>query len=111
MSEAQGAPRHDPLVAVRQPNFAVYMFSRLLYGVGQAVLEAAMAWQVYAISGSALDLGLIGLIRFAPALVFSVIGGAVSDTYNRRLGVILADTVTVAFGGALAGPRFHGSPS
>lgn len=54
------------------------------------IVQAAIAWQVYEISGSTLQLGLIGLVRFVPALGVSLIGGAVADVYDRRRIVLLA---------------------
>jgi MFS family permease len=57
------------------------------------LIQAAVAWQVYAISNSALQLGLIGLVRFVPALGMSLIGGAVADSYNRRNIILISQLV------------------
>jgi MFS family permease len=59
------------------------------------MLQAVIAWQVYALSGSALDLGLVGLVRFAPALTMSMISGVVVDTYDRRIILLAAQAVPV----------------
>lgn len=109
MSElTQAGPnrRHDPLLVLRQRNFSLFLVSRLLYGVGQSVMSAAMAWQVYEISGSPLNLGILGLVRFVPALLLSVVGGAVADTYNRQRIVILAELVPLICGMTLAVASF-----
>jgi MFS family permease len=66
------------------PAFRLYSLSRICATVGQSMLQAIIAWQVYALSGSALDLGIVGLIRFVPAFALSLISGAVVDTYDRR---------------------------
>ena len=76
--------RHDPLAALRQPNFLLYAVSRVFAGTGQSLLQAVMAWQVYDLSHSSLNLGLLGLARFFPALGASMIGGLVADTLDRR---------------------------
>jgi MFS family permease len=78
------APRHDPLAALRQPAFAFYSGSRIFSTLGQQMLQATMAWQVYQLTGSALSLGLLGLARFLPALSISMVGGMVADTFDRR---------------------------
>ncbi len=57
------------------------------------MLQAIIAWQVYALSGSALDLGLIGLTRFVPALVLSLVSGVVVDTYDRRRILLIAQAL------------------
>lgn len=51
---------------------------------GTAVESAAMSWQVYALTGSALPLAFLGLFRFLPSLLISFVGGAVADTRDRR---------------------------
>ncbi len=82
------------LAAVLQvPAFRLYSSSRIAAAVGQSMLQATIAWQVYALSGSALDLGLVGLVRFLPALTLSLVSGVVVDTYDRRVILIAAQCV------------------
>ena len=69
MSESDqppAAPKHDPLEALRQPAFAFYSGSRIFSSLGQQLLQATMAWQVYDLTGSALSLGLLGLCAVLP---------------------------------------------
>lgn len=65
------------------------------------MLQATIAWQVYAISGSALDLGIVGLVRFAPALGLSLISGAVVDTYDRQRILLGAQAIPVITSGLM----------
>jgi MFS family permease len=82
------------LAAVLQvPAFRLYSGSRVAGAVSQSMLQAIIAWQVFALSGSALDLGLVGLIRFAPALALSLVSGAAVDTYDRRRILLAAQVV------------------
>jgi MFS family permease len=83
----------DLAAVLRVPAFRLYSASRIAAAVGQAMLQAIIAWQVFAISGSALDLGLVGLVRFAPALALSLISGVAVDTYDRRKILQAAQTV------------------
>lgn len=93
---------HADLRAVVQlPAFRFYLLSRLTANVAVTLLQAVIAWQVYAISGSALDLGLIGLVRFIPALATSLVSGAVVDTYDRRLVLLLSQIVPLLATGAM----------
>lgn len=78
---------------VRLPAYRFYATSRAAAGVAMTLLQAVIAWQVYAISASAFDLGMIGLVRFVPSLAMSLIGGAVVDAYDRRAVLIVAQTV------------------
>jgi len=86
-------PRHDPFEALRQPNFSVYLATRLLATVAMTLLTASIAFHVYEISGSAFQLAMLGLVRFVPSLGLSLVGGAVADRYDRRKIVIAAQTV------------------
>jgi hypothetical protein len=85
----------DLAAVLRVPAFRLYSISRVTAGIGQSMLQAIIAWQVYALSGSALDLGLVGLVRFVPALSLSLISGVVVDTYDRRRILLMAQAVPV----------------
>lgn len=54
-----------------------------------------VAWQMYDITRSAYDLGLVGLAQFVPALALCLIVGQVADRFDRRL--ILVGCLLVQF--------------
>ena len=82
--------RHDPLQALRQPNFAIYAGGRLFATIAMTLLNATIAYQVYDVSGSAFQLAMLGLARFGPSLGLSLVGGAVADSHDRRKIVMAA---------------------
>jgi MFS family permease len=51
--------------------------------------SVAVAWQVYQITHSALDLGLTGLALFLPGLIFMLAAGHAADRYDRRKIILL----------------------
>src|ERR1700674_3906371 len=67
---------------------------RLLFTTGWAANTAnqmqavAVGWLIYDLTGSALALGLIGLVQFLPPMVLSLIAGHVVDRSSRRLILI-----------------------
>src|SRR3954454_7396210 len=67
--------------------------SRIAAAMAQSMLQAIIAWQVYELSNSALDLGLVGLVRFVPALVLSLFSGALVDAYDQRRILLAAQSV------------------
>lgn len=69
---------------MRLPAFRAYVISRAASGASMTIVQAVIAWQVYAISGSTLQLGMIGIVRFVPALGAALVGGAAADVYDRR---------------------------
>jgi MFS family permease len=66
-------------------NFDFYVGVRVAQMLGLSIQTAAIMWQVYELTGSALPLALIGVIRFIPNLILSFIAGAVTDVHDRRL--------------------------
>ncbi len=67
------------------------------------MLLVALGWQMYDLTGSAWDLGLVGLAQFVPALVLTLPAGQWIDRHHR--GRILAGclAVRVLAAAALAG--------
>jgi MFS family permease len=57
--------------------------SRLLSGAASQMLMVAIGWRMYELTGSAWDLGLVGLFQFVPALVLALPAGHVADRYHR----------------------------
>ena len=48
------------------------------------MLTVAVGWQVYSLTGSALDLGLVGLVQFLPAFALVLVVGHIADRFDRR---------------------------
>jgi MFS family permease len=96
---------------MRQSAFRDFAASRFLSGVALTLLRAAVAWQVYEISGSAFHLGMIGLAQFLPALALNLIGGAAADAYDRKRLVVLFQLVPIACSILLAFASFQREPS
>ena len=44
----------------------------------------ALGWQVYAMTGSAFQLGLIGLAQFLPVALLVFVAGHAADRYDRQ---------------------------
>src|SRR5688572_29334049 len=63
--------------------FMNFWFSRLAGGAGNQMMMVAVAWQMYDLTGSAWDLGLVGLLQFMPALVLTLVAGHVADRHHR----------------------------
>ena len=86
---------------LRVPAFRLYTISRIGASIGQSMLQAIIAWQVYEISGSALDLGIVGLVRFLPAFALSFVSGAIVDTYDRKKVLLLAQSIPLFSSGVM----------
>ncbi len=57
--------------------------ARLTSTAGQQMLMVAVGWQMYELTGSAWDLGLVGLYQFLPALLLTLVAGHAADRWHR----------------------------
>ena len=69
---------------LRHRPFMLYWGARTCASLGFMVLGVAVAWQMYALTGSAFDLGLVGLMQFLPMAVFMLVAGQIADRHDRR---------------------------
>lgn len=68
----------------RVPGFTRFWLVRVALTGAYQVLSVAIGWQMYAITGSAFDLGLVGLLQFLPRFALVLLAGGVVDRYERR---------------------------
>ena len=77
--------------------------------IGDGIFLVSMAWQVYDLSNTPTALSIVGVAMTVPQIVFLLVGGVVSDRFDRRRVMIGADALrmlSVAILGvlSLAGP-------
>ena len=65
-------------------SFLAFWLARVCTASGYQMLNVAIGWHLYALTGSVLDLGLAGLFGFLPRLLFMLHTGHVADRYERR---------------------------
>ena len=82
-------------------SFCIFWCVRFLGISAYQILTVAVAWQLYDITSSALDLGLFGLFQFLPALIFALPAGQAVDRYNRVHIVTLCLIVQAGVGACL----------
>jgi MFS family permease len=70
--------------------------------MGFQMLGVAVGWQLYELTGRALDLGLVGLVQFVPMVLLTLVVGQVADRCDRRLIVIVCEIAKAAVAAALA---------
>jgi MFS family permease len=57
------------------------------------MLAVSVGWQIYAMTGAALDLGLVGLAQFLPAFLLLLAAGHVADHYDRTRVIRISQMV------------------
>jgi MFS family permease len=73
-------------------SFHYFLWTRLAGNTANQMLLVALGWQMYDLTGSAWNLGLVGLFQFLPAIVLTIPAGQLVDRVDRRkvLGAGLA---------------------
>ncbi len=79
--------------ALASPDFRRLWIGQIISAAGSQMQFAALNWQIYALTGSPLALGGIGLARVIPIIFFSLLGGAVADSRDRRKLLLGTQTV------------------
>ena len=103
---------HDAYAAFRIPAYRRYFLGNLIFILGLQMLKVAVGWEMYERTGSALNLGYVGLVQYLPQLVLVAVAGHITDIYNRKhvlmAAVLLVATAAagLAVNSALKGPTF-----
>jgi MFS family permease len=83
------------LLAMRP--YRSYWLTRLASQFASQMMMVALGWQMYELTSSAWDLGLVGLAQFLPALLLTLPAGHLADRWHRArilLGSTLVETAT-----------------
>jgi MFS family permease len=76
-------------------------FARLAGTAANQMLMVAIGWQIYDLTGSAWDLGLVWLLQFAPALLLVLVAGHAVDRFHRARILMLCMLAQAAIAGVL----------
>ncbi|HKT48387.1 MAG TPA: MFS transporter [Candidatus Acidoferrales bacterium] len=70
--------------AFAYPNFVEYQTARFFVVLTTEMQSVAVGWQVYEITRRPLDLGLVGLAQFLPAILLFLVSGHAADRLDRK---------------------------
>jgi MFS family permease len=87
--------------AFRHRPYLIYWFARAAAVFAAQIQIVAIGWQVYDLTRNPLDLGLVGLSQFLPALLLVLVTGAVADRFPRRGIMVLCLIVEAMVAGSL----------
>jgi MFS family permease len=79
---AQDVP--NPRLLLGRRSFVLFWFARISSAIAFQVSAVAVGWQVYAITGSAFQLGMVGLVQFLPMVMLTLAVGHAADRFDRR---------------------------
>ncbi len=89
MRSGSDRPRHDPLAALRIPDYRRFAAGFACGSTGLQVMNTAVAWEVWVRTHDPMALGITGLCRALPVVALALYAGHVADVRDRRLIVSL----------------------
>jgi MFS family permease len=81
--------RLDHYHALRFRDLRSLLTGNLIASLGLQMLNLAVGWELYDRTGSALALGIVGLVQVIPVLTLLLVTGQVADRYNRKVALLL----------------------
>jgi MFS family permease len=96
---------HPAVLALQHRNFRLLWGGLFLSFTGSYMQNAALLWHVSILAPpdrKAIALGLVGLVRIVPVIVFSMVAGVVADAHNRRRLMIVTQSGAALVAVALA---------
>jgi MFS family permease len=97
-----------PYHSLRHRDFRRLWAAQLISTTGSQMQSVALHWHVYLLTHSPLALGMVGLTRVIPVIVFSLWGGIVADRGDRKKVMFAAQSAMALMSVALAGLTFAG---
>jgi MFS family permease len=88
-----GLNRVRLLAPLRHRDFRLLWSGMCVSLLGDGIFLVAMAWQVYALSNAPTALALVGITMTVPTIGFLLLGGVVSDRFDRRRVMVAADVL------------------
>jgi MFS family permease len=80
-------------ILLTHPPFLFYLWGRGFSSFAYQIATVAVGWQVYALTNSAFDLGMVGLVQFLPTAVLVFAAGHAADRFDRQRVVQLCQIV------------------
>ena len=102
-------PPRYPALAHR--NFRLLWTGQSVSLTGTMMQNAAVLWHVSLLAApgqKAIALGVVGLVRVVPILVFALVGGVIADAWDRRRMMIATQTAMAVCAAVLATLAFRG---
>jgi MFS family permease len=76
---------------LRRRDFRLLYAAQSISFLGTMVTYVALPWQMYALTGSSLAVGVLGVVELVPLLLTAFVGGALADWMDRRRLVIATE--------------------
>jgi MFS family permease len=99
MTLAMSAETDPSVPLLRQPAYLRFLYVRIAASIALQVQAVAVGWQMYELTRSPFQLGLVGLVQFIPSIGLFLATGHAADRYDRR---VIASTAQIVEAVAVA---------
>jgi MFS family permease len=89
------------LSAFAYRNYRLLWTGAFLSSIGTWTQDVALSWLIHSRMGEPFYLGLRAFAADAPLLAFMLVGGAVADRFDRRVVLLVSNTLQMALAAAL----------
>jgi MFS family permease len=89
------------IVALQYRDFRLLWLGQLISSVGTQMQMTALNYHIYKLTDSPLMLGLTGLVRVVPIIIFSLVGGVFADAHDRRRVMLVTQSLMMGFAALL----------
>jgi DHA3 family tetracycline resistance protein-like MFS transporter len=104
-----GFSRVGLLTPLRHRDFRLLWSGMCVSLLGDGVFFVALAWQVYALSNVPTALSLVAIAMTVPTIAFLLLGGVISDRFDRRRVMLAADIARGVVVGVIAAMSLTGT--
>jgi MFS family permease len=91
-----GLGRGSLLTPLKHRDFRVLWAGMAVSMIGDGIFLVAVAWESYSLWNDPAALSIVGIGMTVPTVIFLLIGGVISDRYDRRLVMASADASRAA---------------
>jgi MFS family permease len=102
LDRPDGVARGQLLSPLSHRDFRVLWAGMTVSLVGDGIFFVAIAWESYVLWNAPLALSIVSIGMTVPTIIFLLVGGVVSDRYDRRLVMAWADALRAVAVAAIA---------
>jgi len=94
LAQHEATPKAPPsglrrgFVALGVRNYRLYWSGQVVSLIGSWMQQVSLPWLVLALGGSPIQLGLVAVLQFGPAMVLAPFGGVFADRVDKRRALI-----------------------
>jgi MFS family permease len=102
MSQSLSSALASTFRSLRHRNFRLYWLGQLISLIGTWMQSVAQGWLMHRLTSSSFMLGLLGFCQFTPVMLFSLLGGVLSDRMDKRRLLLLTQSAMMIQAVAMA---------